>query len=1286
MSSPIITIGKENRPLIASHDDSPYPKDTLIPPRPPTKAIMAQPLTPTKDYFTSPVTTLSRSVTSPRNISRMDVVEAYCSINDRFRVEINDVLDNTHRHKFVALLHTHSGDVFAAIQRDMRIFMAKPLLDPSVSREEALRVLSDHFSLPLSAATLLSNILRFPILYSQIRAHHIDQLMKSVFVVLKEENLPQAGRERTWKALIFLLGRQRLPVQESTSYISKSVKFLQEGLADEEAPEELRLVCLRAVSNLLTAHQIDAMAPLYRALPEVFSLLMHTSLKLRQEAGRTLVSYALVKLAHPAMESFLVDHIGRGVCNFINENSTKTAGQSQNGKVKVSLNPEEWRKSEKPYWTIPVIAALIVLSDYGVFAHPLNVKVFTSHLAGVYKQKSTHALYYPMWHCLVWAYNAMLRKQTTSSSQAESTQKQTERSFRLVSQQLNGGVGAAILSIILRRNNVDCKPTAQATIEALEILKAMVANDDSSVHQDGVSILTKLVASIGSSADRIDNHFPLPEAYVNRGLFDRALTDATKEDIGRVVEDMHLEQLPNFSWRFSAEETNDNWDLLLDIWKGGIKAHLDLQDSSSSDNLLEIWHSLLLAKAEFTQQKEHFTTNADIDTRLTQALTEIFTLPGFKEPQSQMTIISFVRRLWLTMRNTFSATYLQDSSASLCQALCDARCATEDDSELLKTWLGFSFDLIRSADMSQYNFIGTFRTSFEQSPQVAENLWPVLAEQYRDGSRASAEDLVAFIQASYGRWTLSAQALELWGDHVAQAVASAKNDNGVVQSVLKDEHSVSQYDPKQCLTFFNVVPSIQLTRLPANTLSLISRALVVLYPEGESHDFPPCVLAFLDILGKQLLSQSSFIHLITSLKDGLKIWFTDTKEVLSISEHVQLVENLFRKPLNSLLPTHVPSLQFLEEIGSYCVDVIAHPRTKVPTAANAFERFWDEKYRGVTLDGEYPSSIALCVVILRDIGKYVGDDIPETQLTSQTVIPDSCPPSTPRDRIRQRYFSLTPKSPRQRFTPTTGRRSSNARGASPSETPSKPPLKRPSPAPLDDDRDTKKRKISTQTKEPTKPASPRPRKKLVFEGVIIPSSNSLKRSQLMTPCPSVASLGPSQEVVEDSEEEREEDEDEDEQEEDAWDSEHMHCSQNPLEEDEELRDQDDAWEKLDSSQKPLRDEEEDIVMEMQEEVEADMEVEQAFHDGVGEASYVCPSPPGASRRSHTEPLLRPPPPPPPLRRVQTTPAETDGMDDLRRTGVTFGKRVLTKDELFEAQKIVQDLNNQIFHGMGRYLS
>ncbi len=341
----------------------------------------------------------------------------------------------------------------------------------------------------------------------------------------------------------------------------------------------------KAISNLFTAHTIDAMAPLHRALPDVLSLLMHTSLKLRQEAGRTLVSYALVRLAHPSMESFLVYNVGRNVCDFINENSNKTAGQSQNGKVKVSLSPEEWRKSEKPYWTIPVIAALIILSDYGVFAHTLNVKVFASHLEGVYKQKSTHALYYPMWHCLVWAYSGMLRKLTTSSSQAENSQEKTERSFRIVSQQLKGGVGAAILSIILRRNNVDSKPTAQATIEALEMLKTMVANDDSSVHLDGVSILTKLVASIGSSAGPIGNHFPLPEAYVNRGLFERALTDSTKENIGRVVEEMHLEQLPDFSWRFSVEETNDNWDVLLDIWKGGIKAHLNLQESSSSVSL-----------------------------------------------------------------------------------------------------------------------------------------------------------------------------------------------------------------------------------------------------------------------------------------------------------------------------------------------------------------------------------------------------------------------------------------------------------------------------------------------------------------------------------------------------------------------------------------------------------------------------------------------------------------------------------------------------------------------------
>lgn len=131
---------------------------------------MPPPLTPTKDYFTSPITTISRSAISPKNISRQDTIEAYRAFTEKFREEASVVLEEKRRHKMLKLLRDNSASIYAALQRDLKFFMAPSSWNRSLSREEAEIVLSEHLRLPLGAARFLAQIIHFPLLSTQFKS------------------------------------------------------------------------------------------------------------------------------------------------------------------------------------------------------------------------------------------------------------------------------------------------------------------------------------------------------------------------------------------------------------------------------------------------------------------------------------------------------------------------------------------------------------------------------------------------------------------------------------------------------------------------------------------------------------------------------------------------------------------------------------------------------------------------------------------------------------------------------------------------------------------------------------------------------------------------------------------------------------------------------------------------------------------------------------------------------------------------------------------------------------
>lgn len=550
------------------------------------------------------LSTISISTTKPGSIKPHTLLAAYETLNDTIRAALSY---GDKQHPVIVQLGVNAGSISTALRRDVKLHLEEPDVSYMDSRpmEDAVEALKIHFGIPYAATKAASYIIRFPQLSHRFKsefccsycssvltdfsAHHLQLLIKDVVDVLLSDSIPESMYLKTWLALLWMFRNQRVCAEVFIQTCSSIATVFQKGLSRDN--EDIRVECLKAstspdrrfptnvsqtIRSLLSDHPATFVLPFAKLFRTIYDLLMDASIHLRIEAGRTIVALALIKLDHGQAMHGTFAKIAISTCDFVNDHSTKSASQSQAGQVKTALHLEKWTGSERPYWTIPVVGALIILSGWRTFAHGMQLQVLTQLLTGVYQQKRTNPLFYELWKCFALVYSYALDVHDVNFKKDK-----LDKATLFMADWLHGGIGEMLMGIILLRGEDKGESGGESIVQALSILKKMVSSRTADARSEGVKIFRTLIQVAGTDGKGKPavTHFPLAKDFVHRSLFGDALFSATNENIKDVVTEQRAKS-SLFVWQLSEAELDCHWTALLDIWCAAVSASVMDRNSS----------------------------------------------------------------------------------------------------------------------------------------------------------------------------------------------------------------------------------------------------------------------------------------------------------------------------------------------------------------------------------------------------------------------------------------------------------------------------------------------------------------------------------------------------------------------------------------------------------------------------------------------------------------------------------------------------------------------------------
>lgn len=235
-------------------------------------------------------------------------------------------------------------------------------------------------------------------------------------------------------------------------------------------------------------------------------------------------------------------------------------------------------------WAIHTLLSLIIhssSSSHSPFTHPRSVRLFIPLLGEAIRsrRKDVRRAGDRGWKVLVWSF----WKLCYENADAERDDDMEERAFKVVKQELGGGIGELLIRALLQ-NGGEAEEVhsgsglrSQALVgnlpsirRALAVLSDMIQNSRKSVAKEGLELLSKLVNGIGDSVS-----LPQPRRWslshaLPRVLF-TGLSLSTNLNVDSKPEDMfsikNLRQL-------TEEEIECEWDTIMRSWVIGVRRFL----------------------------------------------------------------------------------------------------------------------------------------------------------------------------------------------------------------------------------------------------------------------------------------------------------------------------------------------------------------------------------------------------------------------------------------------------------------------------------------------------------------------------------------------------------------------------------------------------------------------------------------------------------------------------------------------------------------------------------------
>jgi hypothetical protein len=434
----------------------------------------------------------------------------------------------------------------------------------------------------------------------EIIVNHLDVLFDDLLTILLARSLPTHNSRKTQALIIWIIQIQRLPstiLAPKKREIASILKLALDGHFDQDGKSNVISdglevfffsllhhvdtdFGLKAIHDFLRYHASHFLSPLSELLPSILPHLLSPSFEDRLHVAHALGGFVLAKIATPS-SSDIHGTISRHVGSFIDAQSSKFTSTRYGARLATLLtaalaveNPSH--PGHGPSWALTVLASLTVLSDSSLFSHPRSLRLIFPPLAQAqtHNHRSVRSLVPHVWKCFIWDFLRMspeeCQGEATRSSHVDSPINFEERAFLVVKQELRGGIGVALVNSLLEQSEAlgHSAPRfgGDRTARALTVVKDMVCSEDKATHDQGLSLLTRLVGAIGSPCITIPKQATWNcNKILAQSLFDGTILNTRWKDLSAAVHTIHDCETDEVR-QLSEQEIVQHWDALTSIW------------------------------------------------------------------------------------------------------------------------------------------------------------------------------------------------------------------------------------------------------------------------------------------------------------------------------------------------------------------------------------------------------------------------------------------------------------------------------------------------------------------------------------------------------------------------------------------------------------------------------------------------------------------------------------------------------------------------------------------------
>ncbi|KAL0961384.1 hypothetical protein HGRIS_006337 [Hohenbuehelia grisea] len=766
---------------------------------------------------------------------------------------------------------------------------------------------------------------------------------------------------------------------------------------------------LEAIARLLRQHPSRLLPQFVDDIESLLKRLVSDDAGIRSCAAEVISAFAYAKLNLPQETNHAYDRVCHIILSFVDTQTSKKKSLQSTMKlpslISTALIDEDPRKLARgPIWALTLLAAFIILGDHQVFSHPRLLKLALPSIANAasHKRSAVRALHPFLWKCLVWAFARIpadpAALEGDEVSDVAELRDLRNRAFLMVKQETKGDIGLALIVALL--DSSPSTPCASFQFEqgckALQVLEEMIAERSPLAVQNGIMVLNRLLAHSDVDAP------PESSKVVPLALLDGTIQGARHDRILERVRALD-ECTANQVRRLGDAEISQHWNLLLDIWLASLRCSMRITPSYPTvlDDLLHSWQTLLLAKAQLTQEMGHLTAPTHISTRLVTAFSELVEFAG-KSDESH-TWLDVIGRIWDVTKNVFASSWLGGPAEDILGAIMQAKFDLASR-QVKESWSTLCAKLI-STGLPTIPKILVEMSESQAEVELQRRLWSILAKAWQTpDSVVKWEDLVCFLVIPLSVWRLSDSELEQYRG-VLRAAISAAGSKGI-HPVEVIEHLLA-YVPDKQMQELSEDLSIVLTiashvtledqhhASPSRALTLLNKVLVTSYP--RTTDPLPASQGILRLFRDLILAcPASLVRsVLVACQDGLCQWIRDDREVVPAELYNDLLMPIYCHSLD-LLKTLPPSPECLQDLSKFLASAFVHfPRPALGPVA--FRDFWTMKYHGIDdIYRECPEDVKECI---RAIDEAYGGNLAvgfsmdsESDLTTpRSVVSDSQP-------------------------------------------------------------------------------------------------------------------------------------------------------------------------------------------------------------------------------------------------------------------------------------------------------